>query len=331
MKKIIYFVTALSIMQLVTSLSSCGPNKQELALQDSLRREDSIKAEIAREDSLWKIDSLQKVSLTSNDLTFFELHGPVHSMNNSLFEKTYVFDQDGNLVTVNGYNPFTSDGYDRVAYRRNNQGQIKSYTEWESGEEYKWSEGRVVSSEGGGEGGYEDKTTYSYNEDGTLKSLYVKMTSYIDPSENENYTVSYTYLEFDEYNNWTKRKSKSGTETRTITYFPILKPSKATDNSEGFNPQKNTYMFIGKIGSDKGSSLVVNPQGGQVTTTNGTRDLKFNSYDKATGKLLIDAYYQGKDQFIGQYDGTFDESAGIYKGTFTNNKGGKADFELKLQ
>ena len=44
------------------------------------------------------------------DLAFVEAHEPVHTIQ-YLDGDTYVFDKSGNIVTFNGYAPFTADVY----------------------------------------------------------------------------------------------------------------------------------------------------------------------------------------------------------------------------
>ena len=65
--------------------------------------------------------------------------------------------------------------------------------------------------------------TYTYDEDGYVAKEHVDIAPEMGDDEGvsaKQYTLIYTILEKDEIGNWTKRKSGSATETRTIEYYP---------------------------------------------------------------------------------------------------------------
>ena len=135
MRQLIIFLFA-SI--LVSNLVACGPSQAELEKQrqlDSIRVADSLKREAAIQREK---DSIEWYSFTSKDLAFFELHGHVKTLKTrgEFGDILYEFDENGNLVKGNGYNPFKvynhPDPCDDTSlgevplYKRNSQGYITS-------------------------------------------------------------------------------------------------------------------------------------------------------------------------------------------------------------
>lgn len=317
---------SLSATMLLFSFFSCNSGKNDKntgeASADSLQRLDSLQ----RIDSQWTIDSAKMARLSTPDLEYCEVSGPVKSITYKQGSK-YEFNRDGQLVFIDGYNPFLlrvkgEDTYDKMMLKRNSNGEINYYTMWESGEDYEWKNGKLSKIEGGGEG-YEWHVTLNYDDKGLLRSKkgYQQME---DGSEHEDINIEYTYLDTDSHGNWIKRKAGKETEIRTITYFNTTRPG-----ANDFSPVLRTYDFTGKIGTEKDCPLQIGPDGGYYVVNSGKKALRFTDYDPDKGELTIDAYKTDKDEFIGRFSGKL--SGNSYKGSFINYKGGKVAFELTLK
>lgn len=101
-----------------------------------------------------------------------------------------------------------------------------------------------------------------------------------------------------------------------------------SQTSSGF--PYNTY-FSGTIGAN--GSLVIDAQGGgNYTIEYGgkpvTRTVKVKTYDKNTGRLLIEGY-DSSGAYVGFFDG-YVESEYLYTGTFSNYKNESVEFRLTL-
>ena len=174
-----------------------------------------------------KEDSQTTLVTSSPDMTFFELQGPVRSCDgavtpdgNSIGHVEY--DRSGKIISVNGEDPFaleepwseineeTSTMEDHCKWIRDDQGQISSfYGEWTDAN-FTWKDGRVSLIWRN----HEDLTyrhEFEYDAEGRL----VKQTVYggtIDEVEDDtmvlDHIVEYTYLEFDDHGNWTRRNEK---------------------------------------------------------------------------------------------------------------------------
>ncbi len=104
--------------------------------------------------------------------------------------------------------------------------------------------------------------------------------------------------------------------------------SKESQQSTGF--PYNTY-FTGTIGSN--GSLVIDSQGGGSYTYDMggkpvTRSIRVKTYNKDTGRLLIEGY-DTSGAYIGLFDGTVVNEYS-YSGTFSNYRGGSVEFRLTL-
>ena len=196
-----------------------------------------------------KDDNKTTTVTVTPDLTFFELQGPVKSCTGAISpdEQSFAcveYDRTGKIVSVNGEDPFaleepwsevneeTSTMEDHCKWIRDDQGQITSfYGEW-TDVNFTWKEGHVTLIWRN----HEDLTyrhEFEYDADGRM----VKQTVYngtIDEVEDDamllDHILEYTYLEFDDHGNWTRRSEKwtdaeldflNGEEevTRTIEYF----------------------------------------------------------------------------------------------------------------
>ena len=145
---------------------------------------------------------------TSPDLVFFELQGPVKRCD--LVE----FDRNGKITSVDGQDPFAlekpqrdmnDDGevVDYCRWTRDAQGQIDSILCYE----YMWHDGRVTQVLSGYEGQLW-LTDREYDADGRLvKTKQYEVVETDGPEEvNLMWVTEYTYLEFDDHGNWTRRK-----------------------------------------------------------------------------------------------------------------------------
>jgi len=175
--------------------------------------------------------------ITSPDLTFWELKGPVKIC------EEIEFDRQGMMVSYVGYNPFTiekpyreidEEGYmeEFSKWERNEAGQIATITGIEGNNTYTWRDGVMVHNEG-----VQEATAfaadYEYDENGLLVKLIEYMRDDIG-EENEGEmpmwsTTEYHYLEFDSHGNWIRREvsvvyadydtTENYEETRIIEYY----------------------------------------------------------------------------------------------------------------
>lgn len=204
MKKII-LLTAACVMLLV--FGSCGNN------QNQNQKEDNSTA----------------TATVTPDLTFFELQGPVKrcigAVSPDVQSFAYVeYDRSGKIISVNSE--------DQCEWTRDDQGQITSINgEWTDAE-FTWKDGRVTLVWRN----HEDMT-YRHELEYDAEGRLVKQTVYggtIDEVEDDamvlDHILEYTYLEFDDHGNWTRRSEKwtdaeldflNGEEevTRTVEYY----------------------------------------------------------------------------------------------------------------
>lgn len=136
---------------------------------------------------------------------------------------TYVFDEQGNLKSINGRKEDIS---------RNKQGLIESYSLGENGlTSFSFTydaDSRVKKSSMSDADSGTDNYTYKYNAKGFVSSRYCKgeiMEMGADKPITYEENVTYDYTKVDEQGNWTKRTCHGATgrdpwtETRTIIYY----------------------------------------------------------------------------------------------------------------
>ena len=94
-----------------------------------------------------------------------------------------------------------------------------------------------------------------------------------------------------------------------------------------------SYLYLtGSIGGANDGLFVYNydTDDGDVSfTVNGVknvRKLKLGSFDADSGRLVMKEYY-ANGTYVGDFDGTWRD--GVYRGVFTNTKGGRVDFVLR--
>ena len=183
-----------------------------------------------------------KAELTSPDLAYWELQGPVKTLTClATATEKIQFDTRGKMTEMAGYDPFALDSpsretdaegniVDRSQWQRDEQGRICAIIGYTSVTEYTWRDGKVAH-EARFEEGWGWSTDYEYDTLGNLSKLKV-----YDVCEEEDtnqltlsYIIEYEYIEFDAHGNWTRRKAKTADaiinrvdeteEQRTITYY----------------------------------------------------------------------------------------------------------------
>ena len=176
-----------------------------------------------------KEDNKTTMVTITPDLTFFELQGPVKSCfgavspNVQSFERV-EYDRSGKITSM--------ESEDLCKWIRDDQGQISSLNgEWTDAD-FTWKDGHVILVWRN----HEDMT-YRHELEYDAEGRLVKQTVYggtIDEVEDDSmaldHILEYTYLEFDDHGNWTRRSEKwtdaeldflNGEEevTRTIEYY----------------------------------------------------------------------------------------------------------------
>lgn len=183
-------------------------------------------------------DTTETTMTISPDLAYWDLQGPVKRCNG------VEFDRLGKMVKMDGYDPFAIDepyrDFDTVTFdfaeyckwNRNSEGQISSINCFEGSEEFTWSNGRMVEILSYFEA-QKTLTVNEYDDEGHLvkRILYNGMEDEEVTKTDEWLfsTTEYTYLEFDDHGNWTRRIAKyidasvdftdETEETRIIEYF----------------------------------------------------------------------------------------------------------------
>lgn len=223
----------------IIATASCGNSKGGETNEDSINQAhiDSINQEKKDSINQAKTDSIREDSIRRNrvtpDLALFELKGPVKSVDKNFISIAYSgganFDKDGNITSLTNGAKFkrTSDGKinrlssDKISYNKDSQ-PIS----------FSWSNSM-------GEGSSKNRScTYT---DGKLSSYFEKQEGVEGSFHVSKINASYTYLEYDNYGNWTKRRvnivdkntnenetqdgevtrtlRSNKTQTRVITYY----------------------------------------------------------------------------------------------------------------
>ena len=140
---------------------------------------------------------------------------------------TYVFDRSGNIVTFNGYDPFTADVYGQPEkflnkFNRDSEGRICKVVGAMFDTDYTWDGKRIVKYVRGIESGLRTRE-YHYGAKGLIEYA-TNTTEYEtyeddDPTEVTRVKEVYEYKKFDDYDNWTERTVNDEPTKRTITYY----------------------------------------------------------------------------------------------------------------
>ena len=212
MKKLVWTASVL----IALTAAGCVNNINGQNANDSISEIDSTEllAQHAQDSADW-------VDFTTFDLLFFELHGHVKSVKWGDYS-TYEYSKDGELVKMNGKEPFSNaiiSDPDVERCARDSNGIICCHYGWEWAIDYEWKDGIIVS-ESGMDEAFEWNYKYEYDDQGHL--IKMKGTEG-DEFEEEKEAVEYEINDytFDEYGNWIRRYNDrfGDYEARVITYY----------------------------------------------------------------------------------------------------------------
>ena len=210
---------------------------EQLAIIEQHRRDSiaAVEAELARLEQQ-RLDSIRN-NFVSPDLSFFELHGPVKSVEGHINEigshpneekKKIEFDKNGQLI-IESSGSFNSQYCGKIGWKmsRDNEGQIISFTYnsydglncFPNSIKFQWANNKIVK-----------KDIYAfysnshikceYNSDGFLeKEIWDLREEEKFDDDPDFVTKKITDYKFDEIGNWVSRKVDTKTQTRKITYY----------------------------------------------------------------------------------------------------------------
>ncbi len=120
---------------------------------------------------------------------------------------------------------------------------------------------------------------------------------------------------------------KDETKSENIERVETKLTANPADNEKGF---PSSLHLNGSIGGDYGASMEFTGESGTYTFMNMTRRITVDSYDEASGKLVVSGYDRNSGQYIGKFDGTLSGNGGsyTYSGRFTNYRGVSLNFSL---
>lgn len=214
MKKRIYLIGCIVAIFMLTQFSACVKSQ----CHKSTESKTASKTETKNQDA--------NANRVTYDLAFVEAHGPVHTIQ-YLDGDTYVFDRSGNIVTFNGYDPFTADVYGQPEkllnkFNRDSEGRICKVVGAMFDTDYTWDGKRIVKYVRGIESGLRTRE-YHYGPKGLIEyaSNTTEYETYEDddPTEVTRVKEVYEYKKFDNYDNWTERTENGEPTKRTITYY----------------------------------------------------------------------------------------------------------------
>ena len=214
MKKRIYLIGCIVAIFMLTQFSACAKSQNHKSTESNT----ASKTETKNQDA--------NANRVTYDLAFVEAHGPVHTIQ-YLDGDTYVFDKSGNIVTFNGYDPFTADVYGQPEkllnkFNRDSEGRICKVVGAMFDTDYTWEGKRIVKYVRGIESGLRTRE-YHYGAKGLIEYA-TNTTEYEtyeddDPTEVTRVKEVYEYKKFDNYDNWTERTENGDLTKRTITYY----------------------------------------------------------------------------------------------------------------
>lgn len=181
--------------------------------------DDSVSGSSQNESVAVEPESAKPAETGRGELGIFDLRGPVKECRwkTENGTKTYTFDENGFWLTEDGKNlkQLYAGGIERDKSGRITVGAPDEFYNIT----YTYNaQGLVTETFCDG-----ITNTYTYDEDGYVAKEHVDIAPEMGDDEGvsaKQYTLIYTILEKDEIGNWTKRKSGSATETRTIEYYP---------------------------------------------------------------------------------------------------------------
>lgn len=254
--------------------------------------------------------------LTTYDLAAMEVRGNVKKIVWKQGGYVARFDKNGNLTRY-------TDETGEYMLNHNDDGCLTAYACGAGTVEYSINpETNLLVCFSGGEGSSSWINNYEYDKLGNLITIEYNFEDLADNNK-ETSKKQVKVLESDSYGNWTKRRIGNDITERTITYY-----NNGDEQENEFLPFSNSYTFKGIIGGDKNCKLIVAREG-SYTVAAGQRFLSVETYNPATGDLVLMAFMKSSGNMIGRFNGVYKN--GIYKGVFKNVKGGKVDFNLKLQ
>lgn len=214
MNKRIYLISCVAVISVVTLLSACAKAQNHKSAESKT----ASNMETKKQD--------YNANRVTYDLAFVDAHGPVHTIQ-YLDGDTYVFDKSGNIVTFNGYDPFTADVYGQPEkllnkFNRDSEGRICKVVGAMFDIDYTWDGKRIVKYVRGIESGRRTME-YHYGAKGLIEYA-TNTTEYEtyeddDPTEVTRVKEVYEYKKFDNYDNWTERTENGDLTKRTITYY----------------------------------------------------------------------------------------------------------------
>lgn len=270
--------------------------------------------------------------MTTPDLAFYYLHGPVKYMQQGDF--ICQFNEKGELISYNGYNPFEGNCYDqgyynpRITLERGKDKYIEGESGWEWGTDYTWKDGHIIKEHTQAEA---DVYEYNYKYDDKGDLIGMDGVTYMCDEENDRTEIklTFTYGKRDSYGNWLERIRKGENDDCDDVTKRIIVYYMSSENAD-FNPEKETYKMSGIIGGQKDCEMTIGSDGGFYMLSSGRRDLKIALFNPADNTLKLYAYLKSSDMPIGIFEGKVVD--GEYKGVFTNYKTeGKVDFKLKIK
>jgi len=214
----------------IAMLTSCSVNGNGSSSVSNQTNTDSAKAPAAGISSATteKTDRIVSGKLTP-DMAFYEVSGPVKTIYTGRYNRV-DFDREGNVISVNGVDVFSSDYPMRIVscaqmieiggMSRNNKGQIIKENFVEGVTEYTWEDGRIASLKGISEG-IGENAVFLYNDDLRLERVEINDYSLNGESDELIRRESFfTYTKDDSHGNWIERQSSNGyTEKRHIVYY----------------------------------------------------------------------------------------------------------------
>ena len=210
---------------------------EHLALLEQQRMDSiaAVEAELARLEQHRK-DSI-KINFRSPDLSFFELHGPIKSVEGDINEigshpndekKKIDFDINGKLQIASS-GSFNSKNCGKIGWKisRDKEGRIIniSYNSYDGlscypdSKKFKWEDNKIVKKDIYALYG-NTHIKYEYNSEGVLEKEVWDLREeekFEDSPDFETWKI--TDYEFDKYGNWISRKVNNRTQTRQITYY----------------------------------------------------------------------------------------------------------------
>lgn len=155
---------------------------------------------------------------------------------------------------------------------------------------------------------------------------------FVESLEKAGYSEEYDWKITKKFTNLLKEKISGGKKAEDDE--EVVETYEGYDDSGSESATISiSYLYLtGSIGGANDGLFVYNydTDDGDVSfTANGVknvRKLKLGSFDADSGRLVMKEYY-ANGTYVGDFDGTWRD--GVYRGVFTNTKGGRVDFVLR--